>query len=427
MQAYYNVLTNLKAKLEADKFVNTVTQGDIFDIDLEKQTIFPLSHIMVNDVTKIKNILVFNVTVMCMDIVDLSKDETTDIFLGNDNEQDVLNTQLAVGLRLVELLERGSNNSQFMMRGEPSFEGFTERFENNIAGWAVTFDIHVPNTMTSCDDVATGVICSPVNVENSDGSYIQSVSSGSTLSLPDINIDVNSTNEGSIPSVKDVDILLTNNSGTVTPVSIGISGGDVSIVVPDASPVPVGLESLKTNQTSSSADYDDAYFGYGRDADFFTLENPNPFGNNNAFTDELGGQTYANDIVINWHEYNNITGKVLGIHRVVNSGHWDTARTNCFNLSVDTFTSGWMLPNIRVLTNLMIYEGATGNQPLNWAPLNMAAATFFWSGTYNTQTPLNAQVLVNNNTCATSTSSKSLTFPRYFACRVFTVTGTILT
>ena len=31
-----------------------------------------------------------------MDIVDVNKEATTDIFTGNDNEQDVLNSQLAV-------------------------------------------------------------------------------------------------------------------------------------------------------------------------------------------------------------------------------------------------------------------------------------------------------------------------------------------
>ena len=150
MQAYYNILSTLKEKLIADPFVNTVTQGDIFDVDLAKQTIFPLAHIIINEFSKQSNILVFNVTVICMDIVDLSKSETTDVFLGNDNEQDVLNTQMAVGLRLVELLERGTDNTLFQMRGQADFEPFTERFENNMAGCAVTFDIHVPNTMTIC-------------------------------------------------------------------------------------------------------------------------------------------------------------------------------------------------------------------------------------------------------------------------------------
>jgi hypothetical protein len=228
MQAYYNILTNLKAKLEADEFVNTVTQGDIFDIDLTKQTIFPLAHIIVNDVTKVKNILQFNVTVMCMDIVDLSKDETTNIFLGNDNEQDVLNTQLAVGLRLVELLESGSGNTQFMMRGEPTFEGFTERFENNIAGWAVTFDIHVPNTMTSCDDTATGVVCYPANytVEYANGTLIES---GTIASGGSVTVTVPNCTE-----IGGATWTLTDTNGNTLDTGTIASGGTANITAPSA-------------------------------------------------------------------------------------------------------------------------------------------------------------------------------------------------
>lgn len=150
MTAYYDILTTIKAQLDADVFVNTVTQGDIFDVDLSKQTIFPLSHIMVNSVNRESNTLRFSVTVMCMDIVDKSKTETTDIFLGNDDEQDVLNTQLAVALRMLEIFDRGDNVRTFRIDGDPTIEPFTERFENYLAGWAVTFDILVPNDMTIC-------------------------------------------------------------------------------------------------------------------------------------------------------------------------------------------------------------------------------------------------------------------------------------
>ena len=150
MTAYYDILTTIKAQLDTDIFVNTVTQGDIFDVDLSKQTIFPLSHIMVNSVNRESNILRFSVTVMCMDIVDKSKTETTDIFIGNDDEQDVLNTQLAVSLRMLEIFDRGDNVRTFRIDGDPTIEPFTERFENYLAGWAVTFDILVPNDMTIC-------------------------------------------------------------------------------------------------------------------------------------------------------------------------------------------------------------------------------------------------------------------------------------
>lgn len=147
---YYDIIQILDNQLSADDFVNTVTRGDIFDIDLNKQTIFPLSHIMINSVAKEQRVLRVNITIMCMDVVDINKAATTDILRGNDNEDDVLNTQLAVALRAMEVFERGDNTKQWVLDGNPSFEPFTERFENYLAGWACTFDLLVPNTMTKC-------------------------------------------------------------------------------------------------------------------------------------------------------------------------------------------------------------------------------------------------------------------------------------
>jgi len=44
MRQFYDITQKLKDTLEAHSQVNVVTTGDIFDIDLNKQTIFPLSH-----------------------------------------------------------------------------------------------------------------------------------------------------------------------------------------------------------------------------------------------------------------------------------------------------------------------------------------------------------------------------------------------
>ena len=85
-----------------------------------------------------------------MDIVDESKSLTTDIFLGNDNEQDVLNTQLMVVNRFLELLRRGKLAEDYELIGTPSVEFFTERFENKIAGVTVTFEMAIQNQMTKC-------------------------------------------------------------------------------------------------------------------------------------------------------------------------------------------------------------------------------------------------------------------------------------
>jgi hypothetical protein len=151
MTGFYAVTTKIKDTLALDAFVNTITIGDIFDVDLNKQTIFPLSHLIVNTATKEDKVMRFSFTLLSMDLVNISKVQTSDQWLGNDNTQDVLNTQLAVQSRLTELLKRSSIvTDHFILDGNPTFEPFTERFENSLAGWACTFDVLVPNDMTIC-------------------------------------------------------------------------------------------------------------------------------------------------------------------------------------------------------------------------------------------------------------------------------------
>lgn len=153
MKGFYQVTTAIKDQLYKDIFVNTVSSGDIFEIDLNKQTIFPLSHIIVNNATYNGNTWLFNISVLCMDVVDFSKTEQTDQFLTNDNEQDVLHTQLMVINRLLEVLRRGSlYDDLYQLQGTPNCEPFVDRFENKIAGWTVTFDVMVANEMTSCEN-----------------------------------------------------------------------------------------------------------------------------------------------------------------------------------------------------------------------------------------------------------------------------------
>jgi hypothetical protein len=151
--SYYGILNIIKTELEATNLVNTVTEGDIFRVDLAKQTIFPLAHIMVNNATFESNVIRYNISIIAMDIVDISKDETTDIFIGNDNEQDVLNTQITMLNRLYDKLLRGDYFTNLgIIDGNPSLEPFIERFENNLAGWTMTFDYLIGNEMTVCDD-----------------------------------------------------------------------------------------------------------------------------------------------------------------------------------------------------------------------------------------------------------------------------------
>ena len=151
IRGFYQLTTTIKDNLLNDSNINTVTTGDITDIDLNKQTIFPLAHIIVNNLITQEQVLSFNITIMAMDMINEYKDAETDIFVGNDNEQDVLNTQLAVLNRIIVLLRRGSlYTTKYQLDGDPSCEPFYERFENKLAGWAATMNILIENDISKC-------------------------------------------------------------------------------------------------------------------------------------------------------------------------------------------------------------------------------------------------------------------------------------
>ena len=151
IRGFYLLTEAIEQQLLSDVNVNTVTTGDIYEIDTSKQSIFPLCHIIINNVTADESVLTFNVSVLAMDVVDESKEKTTDIFRGNNNEQDVLNTQLQVVNKLIQVLRKGNlYNDQYQLDGNANCEPFYERFENKLAGWSATFNVFVNNDIKIC-------------------------------------------------------------------------------------------------------------------------------------------------------------------------------------------------------------------------------------------------------------------------------------
>ena len=151
VRGYYQLTSTIEEQLLADVNNNTVSIGDISKLNLNKQDIFPLAHMIVNSVSVEENVLRFNISILACDVVDQSKDETTDRFTGNDNEQDILNTQLAVLNRLIQRLRMGSlHTDMYQLEGSPSLTPFMDRFENQLAGWSSTMDIVIYNDIYIC-------------------------------------------------------------------------------------------------------------------------------------------------------------------------------------------------------------------------------------------------------------------------------------
>jgi len=183
---------------------------------------------------------------------------------------------------------------------------------------------------------------------------------------------------------------------------------------------PIGATLLKTGQTTSYRTGDDGDLETGRATNFTTLAVNNPFGNTNRFTDELGGSTYANDIVIDWSTYDNIAGTVLGYYRLsLSSTNWNAQIDAALALSIGTFTTGWRLWNINECVNVLNYN--IGNNALNYAPFNNSDTGYF-----HTSTSRDATYVMKRNGMQFFLDPKANN-ARGIACRTFTVTGTTLT
>lgn len=147
MRQVYTVLDKLKTKLKDNGITNTVTFGDILEVDLDKTTIYPLSHISLGDVVFSSHIITATIQLFCLDVVDKTNELTDDdIFYGNDNLQDILNTQLQVVNDIQQELRRGGLfDENLQLITDITASPLLDNFENQLAGWAVTINIELPN------------------------------------------------------------------------------------------------------------------------------------------------------------------------------------------------------------------------------------------------------------------------------------------
>ena len=93
-KTYNNVIDTLKALGEKHNQIKTTTVGDIFDIDLEKNTLYPLMHLNPLSVNTRRTELVYNFQVFIMDMVN---DD-------NSNELEVYTDVLQMSVDIISIL-----------------------------------------------------------------------------------------------------------------------------------------------------------------------------------------------------------------------------------------------------------------------------------------------------------------------------------
>jgi len=184
---------------------------------------------------------------------------------------------------------------------------------------------------------------------------------------------------------------------------------------------PIGALLTQTGQTTSYRTGDNPTAG--RATSFGVLLGNNPFGNDKRFTDELGGQTYTKNIVIDWSTYDGTN--VLGYKRTntnVVSGGWNNAIDTCLAISIASYTTGWRLANVNEWNSIMNRELSN---PLGYSPFTSFTFTFS-SHTSTTYKPASAAYCWGVNSLGNIFAKDKNENSSCLAVRTFTVTGTTL-
>ena len=172
-KTYNNVINTLLRLGEYHDQISTTSVGDIWEIDMEKNTKFPLMHLTPINVSTGESELIYNFQVFIMDMVSEKEDWTENNANANfaklvkklNNEQDVFNECLQISTDLISMLrhsERQSlagvndiNSAIYFTNGDFTLEPFQERFDNLLCGYVFQIGVLVQNDFQTCNIPAT--------------------------------------------------------------------------------------------------------------------------------------------------------------------------------------------------------------------------------------------------------------------------------
>jgi len=161
-KTYNNAIDTLKQLGAEHHQISTTTTGNIFDIDLEKNTKYPLFHINPVNVTTGQSSLIYNFQLFVMDSVTEKENWTEDNIQSADrlsNEQEVTSSCLQICVDIIGMMRHSKwqgageldiNDPVYFTEGEYTLEPFQERFDNLLTGWVFSIGIVVQNDFQTC-------------------------------------------------------------------------------------------------------------------------------------------------------------------------------------------------------------------------------------------------------------------------------------
>ena len=158
-KTYNNLIDKLISIGEKHEQISTVTTGDIFDIDLQKNTKYALMHINPVNVVAGTYGLTYNFQIFVMDLVEPGSSNSSPRNY-NSNEQQVYSTTLQICIDLISIFRNSKYQSEnnddindpiYFTEGDYTLEPFTERFDQSVSGFVFQIGILADNSFQTCN------------------------------------------------------------------------------------------------------------------------------------------------------------------------------------------------------------------------------------------------------------------------------------
>jgi len=148
MNSLFALTDAIKNELDSNVLLNSVTYGDVDEIELLKSNKYPLAHVGISTGTISDSTSDINLSVIFIQQVDDIK-EQEDSF--NDSELYAQNNMLSAATRLVQVLKRGDLYQQgFQLEEDATVEFFGDRFTDRVAGVTVDMTVTIKNQASVC-------------------------------------------------------------------------------------------------------------------------------------------------------------------------------------------------------------------------------------------------------------------------------------
>ena len=148
MNSLFALTDAIKNELDSNVLLNSVTYGDVDEIELLKSNKYPLAHVGISTGTISDSTSEINLSIIFIQQVDDVK-EQEDSF--NDSELYAQNNMLSAATRLVQVLKRGDLYQQgFQLEEDATLEFFGDRFTDRVAGVTIDMTITIKNQASVC-------------------------------------------------------------------------------------------------------------------------------------------------------------------------------------------------------------------------------------------------------------------------------------